>query len=199
MWKRSLLGSCDAARNRGSAFDVLVWQRAREDEREKKTVGIQKRKRGHQVGQQVHHSVPCHLLRLRHRSGGSRYCCGHDSVAHFARTGHDPCCGCCDQWLCGSVHQQLHQVRMRSFFSVKSICEKHNTFSPACSFLSLDTSLHLTASRAFNALLQSAPPPPPTPMMFMVTFSCSCCVTGFVGAFVGNSIISYYIQKYKKT
>ncbi len=32
-----------------------------------------------------------------------------------------------------------------------------------------------------------------------VTFFRSCCLTGFVGAFVGNSVVSYYIQKYKKT
>jgi hypothetical protein len=27
----------------------------------------------------------------------------------------------------------------------------------------------------------------------------SCCLTGFIGAFVGNTVVSHYIQKYKKT
>lgn len=142
------------------------------------------------MGRQMHDLVPRYLLRLRHRCGSSRHRGRYDFVAHIIRTWHDPCRCCCNERLCCSFHQQLHQVRMQH----RSTCATGNICSSACNFSCLDIFLHRTASCTLHALLSSAL----LSMVCSITVR-SCCCTGFIGAFVGNTVVSYYIQKYKKT
>lgn len=190
MRQLGILGGRDASCYSGCSSDVLVRKGAPDFGGKEKTDGIQIRKRRHQMGRQMHVVVPRYLLRLRHRCGSSRHRGRYDFVADIIRTWHDPCCCCCNERLCGSFHQQLHQVRLQH----RSACATGNIFSSACNFSCSDIFLHRTASRTLHAILSSA-----LPSMVCSISVHSCCCTGFIGAFVGNTVVSHYIQKYKKT
>jgi hypothetical protein len=137
MWQLGILGGRDASCYGGCSSDVLVRKGAPDFGGKEKADGSQIRKRRHQMGRQMHVVVPRYLLRLRHRCGSSRHRGRYDFVADIIRTWHDPCRCCCNERLCGSFHQQLHQVRLQhrptcaqvTFFLQLAISRARTSFS----------------------------------------------------------------------